>query len=131
MFRTFLLSTILMLLTGCYNTYQPLEARNSTLTQGNVQLNLKVGRTTKADVLDKFGAPNITTRNGSGKEVWTYQRAGQVSQSESSIKGLNVIFIGSSRSNTGFESSSRMITLIIEFNENDIVTDFRSRSSNF
>lgn len=120
-----------MLLTGCYNTYQPLEARNSTLTQGNVQLNLKVGRTTKADVLDKFGAPNITTRNGSGKEVWTYQRAGQVSQSESSIKGLNVIFIGSSRSNTGFESSSRMITLIIEFNENDIVTDFRSRSSNF
>ena len=52
----------------------PVDQRNSALTQGNVQLSLRVGETSKADVLDKFGSPNITTRDASGSEVWSYQR---------------------------------------------------------
>lgn len=47
----------------------PVDQRNSALTQGNVQLNLKVGETSKAEVLEKFGSPNITTRDASGSEV--------------------------------------------------------------
>ena len=58
----------------------PVDQRNSALTQGNVQLNLQVGKTTKADVLEKFGSPNITTRDGAGQEVWSYQRMATVSQ---------------------------------------------------
>ena len=55
-------------------TQPPLSQSNNPLTQGNVQLTLKKGVTKKLEVLEKFGAPNITTRDSSGMEVWTYQR---------------------------------------------------------
>ena len=126
----FLLSA-LILTTSCVTTSTPLSDKNSQLTQGNVQMNLIVGETTKAQVIENFGSPNITTRDGSGKEVWTYQRAAQVSQSSSKSGYWNIIIAGQSGAASGFESSSKMITLIIKFDENDIVYDFKSRESSF
>jgi outer membrane protein assembly factor BamE (lipoprotein component of BamABCDE complex) len=120
-----------VLLIGCMNTPTPVSDRNSDLTQGNVQMNLIVGQTRKADVLEKFGSPNITTRDGSGREVWTYQRQAQVAQSSSKSGYWTVILAGQSSSSAGFESSSRMITLIIKFDDKDVVVDFNSRTSNF
>jgi outer membrane protein assembly factor BamE (lipoprotein component of BamABCDE complex) len=119
-----------IMLVGCRSP-QPLTERNSQLTQGNVQMNLVVGKTTKAEVLEHFGAPNITTRDGAGREVWSYQRAGQATQSSSQSGYWTILFTGQSRTAAGFESSSRMITLIIKFDSSDVVTDFRSRTSNF
>lgn len=127
----FLIMAIGLSLGGCATTSQPVTQRNSQLTQGNVQMNLVVGKTTKAEVLESFGAPNITTRDGSGREVWTYQRAAQASQSSSQSGYWTIIFGGQSSNTSGFESSSQMITLIIKFDKNDVVTDFRSRTSNF
>lgn len=118
-------------LCACVTPHQPLTERNSQLTQGNVQMNLAVGKTTKAEVLEKFGSPNITTRDGAGREVWSYQREAQVAQSSSQSGYWTVILAGQSSSAAGFETSSRMITLIIKFDDKDIVTDFRSRTSNF
>tara|TARA_E500000178_G_scaffold355261_1_gene427242 strand:+ start:221 stop:625 length:405 start_codon:yes stop_codon:yes gene_type:complete len=130
--RNFLItSTVSMFLISCVSAPQPLSDRNNQLTQGNVQLNLKVGLTSKAQVIDKFGAPNVTTRDGSGKEVWTYQRQAQVSQASAASGGWTILLSGQSTNAAGFESSSRMITLIIKFDTNDIVSDFRSRASNF
>ena len=119
-----------LFLVGCKTT-EPLSSKNSNLTQGNVQMNLLVGETTKVEVLENFGSPNVTTRDASGQEVWSYQRAAQVAQSTTSEGYWTIIFAGQSKTATGFESSSRMITLIIKFDENDVVTDFRSRESNF
>jgi outer membrane protein assembly factor BamE (lipoprotein component of BamABCDE complex) len=119
-----------LFLVGCKTT-EPLSSKNSNLTQGNVQMNLQVGETTKVEVLENFGSPNVTTRDASGQEVWSYQRAAQVAQSTTSEGYWTIIFAGQSKTATGFESSSRMITLIIKFDENDVVTDFRSRESNF
>ena len=116
---------------GCVPPPQPLAERNSALTQGNIQMNLVVGQTTKAQVLEGFGAPNITTRDGSGREVWTYQRAAQVSQSSNRSGYWTIILAGQNSSASGFESSSRMFTLIIKFDNRDVVTDFRSRTSEF
>ena len=120
-----------LLLMGCVTTPHPLTDRNSQLTQGNVQLSLRVGATTKAEVLENFGSPNVTTRDGKGREVWTYQRSAQVAQSSSQSGYWTIILGGQSGQSSGFESSSRMITLIIKFDENDVVTDFNSRTSNF
>jgi outer membrane protein assembly factor BamE (lipoprotein component of BamABCDE complex) len=120
-----------LILPGCVPAPQPLTERNAALTQGNIQMRLAVGQTTKAEVLETFGAPNITTRDGSGREVWTYQRAAQVSQSSSRSGYWTVILGGQSSSASGFESGSRMITLIIKFDSSDVVTDFRSRTSDF
>lgn len=129
MSKIFAIISILFLV-GCKTT-EPLSSKNSNLTQGNVQMNLQVGETTKVEVLENFGSPNVTTRDASGQEVWSYQRAAQVAQSTTSEGYWTIIFAGQSKTATGFESSSRMITLIIKFDENDVVTDFRSRESNF
>lgn len=127
-----------LVVSGCV-AVQPVTDRNSTLTQGNVQMNLVVGQTSKAAVLETFGAPNVTTRKGDETEVWTYQRSARVAQSRSQ-SGLWTIILTGSRgagggglgtSSSGLETSSRMITLIIEFDANDVVSDFRSRESNF
>ena len=123
--------TSILLLTGCVTAPEPLTKKNSELTQGMVQMNLEVGKTTKAEVVETFGAPNITTRDGNGNEVWTYQRQAQVNQSSSNSGFIFVIIAGKSSSASGFESSSRMMTLIIKFDNEDIVTDFKSRESNF
>ena len=120
-----------ILLTGCVTAPEPLTKKNSELTQGMVQMNLEVGKTTKSDVIETFGAPNITTRDSSGNEVWIYQRQAQVSQSSSSSGFIFVIIAGKSAEASGFETSSRMMTLIIKFDGNDIVSDFKSRESNF
>ena len=120
-----------ILLIGCVTAPEPLTKKNSELTQGMVQMNLEVGETTKSDVIETFGAPNITTRDSSGNEVWTYQRQAQVSQSSSSSGFIFVIIAGKSAEASGFETSSKMMTLIIKFDGNDIVTDFKSRESNF
>lgn len=128
-------------LTGCVAQHsQPVTERDSALTQGNVQMNVVVGQTTKADVLDTFGAPNVTTRSGDGEEVRSYQRAARVSQSSSRSGLWNVMLFPGARgaggalgtsSSTGFETGSRMITLIIKFDANDVVADFNSRSATF
>lgn len=126
------LALSLALLAGCATAPPaPVDARNSILTQGNVQMNLKVGITTKADVLNTFGSPNITTRDASGEEVWSYQRQATVSQSSDSANYWSIFLTGESRSAAGFSQSSRMMTLIITFNKNDVVSDFRSRTSDF
>ena len=117
-------------LTAC-TTIQPVTDRNSQLTQGNVQLNLIVGETTKSEIIEVFGGPNVTTRDGEGREVWTYQRSAQVAQSSSKYGYWTIILAGGTGSSSGFESSSRMITLIIKFNSDDLVSDFSSRASNF
>ena len=130
--RTHLVALIAISMIGCTATpSQPVTTRNSQLTHGNVQMNIKVGDTTQTEILEVFGAPNITTIDGSGKEVWTYQRSAQVSQSSSSSNYWTVVLIGGDNSASGLESSSRMITLIIKFNENKVVSDFSSRTSNF
>ncbi len=128
----FFLFLCLAVLNGCVpqQNLQPVTTRNSELTHGNVQLNLKVGETTKAEVLDVFGAPNITTVDAKGLEVWSYQRAATAQQSTSNSQAWTILIAGGTQSASGFEKSSRMITLIIKFDKN-VVYDFRSRASNF
>ena len=126
-----LILVVCAVLGGCVTPPQPVTERNSQLTQGNVQMNLTIGHTTKSQVIESFGSPNITTRDGAGREVWTYQRSAQVSQSSNQSGAWSVILAGKSTEAAGFESTSRMITLIIKFDNNDVVADFKSRTSTF
>jgi outer membrane protein assembly factor BamE (lipoprotein component of BamABCDE complex) len=117
---------------------KPVTTRNSELTHGNVQLNLKLGETSQTEVLEVFGAPNITSIDGTGQEVWTYQRSATVSQFTSS-KGFWTVLLtgeagllgGQSQDASGLEQTQRTMTLIIKFDDRKTVSDFRSRSSEF
>jgi outer membrane protein assembly factor BamE (lipoprotein component of BamABCDE complex) len=115
----------------------------NSLTHGQVQLTLKVGQTRQLEVVETFGSPNITTVDGSGQEVWIYHRHATVEQTES--KGFSIgllagavggavgggVGAGYGKSKTGFEQSTRQMTLIIKFDAGKVVSDFKSRSSSF
>lgn len=133
MLKTSLVFLVLIgFLSACAQTPPaPVTTRNSALTHGNVQMNLEVGRTSQTEVLEVFGAPNITSIDASGQEVWTYQRHATVSQSSSSSSYWTIILAGGRSGAAGFEQTQRTITLIIKFDSNGVVSDFRSRSSNF
>jgi hypothetical protein len=118
------------------------ETKNN-LTHGTVQMNLKVNETTQLQVVEAFGAPNITTIDGSGQEVWIYNRHATVSESKEKGFSIGMLFGGVggavgggagggfNSSKSGFEESTRQMTLIIKFGSNKVVSDFKSRSSSF
>lgn len=111
----------------------------NTLTHGMVQMTLRVGETTQADVLETFGAPNITTIDATGSEMWVYHRHATVTKDSSggfSI-GLGIAggdgggLLGIGKKKSKSETTQRTMTLIIKFNDDAVVSDFRSRSSSF
>jgi hypothetical protein len=115
----------------------------NTLTQGMVQMTLRVGETTQAQILETFGAPNITSMDASGSEMWVYDRHATVTNDSSggfSI-GLGLLAggdgvgggggLGFGKRKSKSETSTRTMTLIIKFNSNKVVSDFKSRSSSF
>ena len=104
------------------------------LTTGQVQLTLKKDSTTQTEVLEAFGAPNLVTLNSDSEEVWTYQKNATVAKSNSSSVYGTVILFGASSKTSGFEQSSRTMTLIIKFREINgvkVVSSFTSRASSF
>lgn len=115
----------------------------NTLTHGMVQLNLRVGQTTQYQVLEAFGAPNITTMDGDQQEVWVYDRHATVTSDSSGgfsiglgvggggggVGALGGLGFGKKKSKS--ESTQRTMTLVIKFDRAKVVSDFRSRSSSF
>ena len=119
-------------LTGCMTNATKTEELNRTpFTHGNVQINLVKDVTTQSEVLEVFGPPNVATINSDGLEVWSYQKNSQVSKSTQSSGNVNVIIFGGSSSSTGFETTSRTMTLILKFDEDKVLREFNSMSSNF
>lgn len=110
----------------------PVDQRNSALTSGNVSMNLIVGQTNQAEVLEKFGSPNIVTMDGQRNEVWSYQRHATVAQAGGNSNYWTVVLFGGGQYAEGFQQTQRTITLIIKFDpKTKIVSDFSSRTSDF
>lgn len=121
------------LFSGCATT-QSVESANtkpSPFTHGNVQLTIKKGITTQAELLENFGPPNIATIDSSGNEIWTYQKHATVAKSSESNAYGTIILFGVSGGTSGFEQSSRTMTLIIKFDETKKVSDFKSMTTSF
>ena len=118
------LFALFFLIYGCASV-QPVQKGN--LTAGMVKTTIIKGETIQNDILEVFGAPNIITKNKSGNEVWTYEKM-SVESGSSEVYGTAII-VGGKGSRTS--SSSRTFTLMIEFNDNDVVKDYSYRSSAF
>ena len=118
---------------GCQSNSSPQAPPASTnnLSHGAVQLRLKKGVTTQNDVVEAFGAPNIATRDGDGREVWTYRRHATVSSTSGKDAYFNILVFGTSDSANSAETSTRSMTLIVKFDEQAKVVDFRSMETSF
>ena len=133
MIRKILVLVAASTLAGCATNATNMEstAPNSPFTHGNVQLTLKNGVTTQAEVLEKFGAPNVATIDSEGNEVWTYQKNATVSKANVNSAYGTVILFGGSSTSSGFEQSSRTMTMILKFDASKKIIDFRSMTTSF
>ena len=103
------------------------SVQKSNLTAGMAKTKITKGQTTQTQILEIFGSPNIITKNKSGNEVWTYDK---VSVEKDDTAGyLNVVVAGISKS--GSSSSARTFTMMIEFDDNEVVKDYSYRSAAF
>lgn len=114
------------MLGGCHTT----SSNKNNLTIGLVQQNIKKG-ITKAQVTEILGSPNIITSDTNGGEVWVYDRISTETNANSSMSGLNLILVNLGKSGSSVSSTQKTLTVIIKFNQNDIVVDFSYKTSTF
>jgi outer membrane protein assembly factor BamE (lipoprotein component of BamABCDE complex) len=136
LFKIILLS---LLLGSCATQYHKdqVEDKNSKLTLGNVQQNIKVGMS-GAEVARVMGSPNMVTKDGDDAEVWIYDKISTVTaNSSSSVLGVGGIIGGSvgvgGLGTYGGSASSRnqkTLTVIIKLKD-DKVTKVDYNASSF
>ena len=123
------------------------SAQKDPLSYGTVTSKVKKGETTQEEIVQLFGAPNITTVNTSGEEVWVYDRISSASeQNGSSEAGRFGSFFGLDRvigkeatgqatahaSSTQTSTfSSRTLTVIVNFDLAKKVRDYSARATQF
>lgn len=82
--------------------------------------------TTQAEVIEVFGPPDLVTHRDD-VQIWTYDKIRY--DIEQSQGYFTVLIAGGGGSRTRSSSTSTM--LIVYFNQNDIVTDYRMHLSRF
>lgn len=119
-----ILTTLTIISCGSYKYGENAEAtQKSNLTFGVVKSKIQKGSTTQAEILQIFGSPNLTTKNKSNNEVWSYNK-----MSVQEKAGKTDFFAGTKASAS---SASQSFDLIITFDENDIVKDYSVISTSF
>jgi len=127
---------------GCSATHHAEDVRAADdvgrVTVGTVQKEVRIGMSA-ADVAAVLGSPNIVSTDEARREVWIYDKiSSDVTYSRSSGSVVGLIF-GSSGGGAGVgsqsagsaSSSQRTLTVIIKFDENNLVRDFSYHTSRF
>lgn len=114
------------------------QARPSAITPGAAKKHIKPGETTQAEVIEVFGTPNIITRKH-GTEMWVYDK---VSSKQTSV-AFGIGGFGGGAGSGGFgggglaggvgssERSETTVMLIIYYDENDVVRDYKISQTKF
>ncbi len=140
-------------LTSCKTSPPPLPGggQRSNLTPGMVNKYVKKGETPQTDIYTVFGPPNIIMTDQDGREVWTYDvqstsrtaadtsRSGSVGAGVGAggmagnvpIGGVAAGGGGGSRSTSTGQTSSTTFTLMITFDDQKVVQDYRMLSTQF
>ncbi len=126
---------------------RPIAAAPAELSFGSVKRHLRIGVSTQAEVLRRFGAPNNMTLSGDGREIWVYDQirtemeTNGASQSAGGGIGFgalagNALFgaafgIGEAKSKSSLISSTKTLTVILEFDENHVLVDLAVREGRY
>lgn len=136
------IATMWLLLGGCTTNWQePPPAEHSKiqrdpLSYGAVTAKVRKDETTQEEIMRLFGAPNITTMNKNGEEVWMYDRISSTTQSDgwseaqrfSTFFGLKTF---SAKQSSRRGSTTSTLTVIITFDPNKRVKDYSTRATQF
>jgi outer membrane protein assembly factor BamE (lipoprotein component of BamABCDE complex) len=142
--------TTILLLTGCMSAHQHYQqthgAQERQMTVGTVQKEIRKGMSA-AEVAEALGSPNIVTTDADSREVWIYDKIStDVTYSDDSGSLLVALFTGGpigggvgggfgsgnySRSAGATSRTQRTLTVVIKFDEQNIVRDFAYHASKF
>ena len=123
--KHFKLLTIVLFISSLLGCTHGVEESNN-LTVGTVQKEIKNGMS-GAEVASALGSPNIVSTDDDGNEVWIYDKISS-SVSTSSTYGTLILIGGSNRRRN---SQQKTLTVIINFDENKRVKDFKYHTSRF
>lgn len=118
---TALAAVLIILLAGCA---APPHASN--LTPGMAKRTIVKGLTTQLEVMEVFGPPDLVTHRDD-QEVWTYDKIRNEVRMSNDVLALIVYARTGQRS----YSSSTSTMLIVYFDANDIVQDYRLNTTRF
>ena len=129
------------LLVGCTAQQHVKDVRAEDadrVTVGTVQKEIRLGMS-GADVATVLGSPNVVTTDTERRETWVYDKmATEVAYSKSGGSIVGLIFGGSggglgvgSSSSGATSTTQRTLTVVIKFDENQLVRDFSYHSSSF
>jgi len=120
-----LAGVVVLGLTGCMTSSSD-EAAKSNLTPGVVKMKIAKGSTRQAEILEVFGPPDMVTHKDD-QQIWTYDKTSYDYEKQSGY--LTVLLAGTGGDRV--RSSSRSTILIIYFDQNDTVIDYRMNSTKF
>lgn len=119
------------------------QAAESALSYGMVTGSVERNKSTQLDLLKLFGAPNITTTDSDGQEVWVYDQISTTTQSQgwSESDRFQQFFsagvVGGGRSGSASKqgnsrsSTTRTLTVVVTFNEDKTVKEYSARATKF
>lgn len=128
MFLSVICFLSIIMLGGCQSTNN--NSSKNNLTVGLVQQNIKKG-ITKDQVVETLGSPNIITSDGNGGETWVYDKISTETNASRSMSGLGLILLNWGKNGSSVSSTQKTLTVIIKFNQNNVVVDFNYRTSTF
>ncbi len=113
--------------------------KRDPVTSGFAKKYIVKGETTQQEIIEIFGAPNIVTRATGRSENWTYDRVSFQSSGKSGglvVLGGAIIGSGLAGGSAGYggyseTSASRTVTLVIYFDDNEIVSDYSIIETHF
>jgi len=114
------------------------QTQSSAITPGGTKKHIHPGVTTQAEIIEIFGTPNVITRKDAS-EMWVYDKVS--SRQTSAVFGIGGVGGGAGTGGLGggglgggvgsTERSETTVMLIVYFNENDVVRDYKISQTKF
>lgn len=129
------LGVILVLLwSGCMSASEHrAEVQDNSgdrVTVGTVQKEIKIGMPA-SDVATVLGSPNLVTTDEKRREVWIYDKISTEVTISKDVGVGSLFLLGYSRASGASSQSQRTLTVVIKFDESNVVRDFAYHTSRF
>jgi F0F1-type ATP synthase membrane subunit c/vacuolar-type H+-ATPase subunit K len=141
----FVLNTLSGCISGAAHSRDLGSAQERSMTLGLVQKHLRKGQS-QADVATFLGSPNLVTMDRNDNETWVYDKIATEASYSASGLGLGAGALGAgvaqslalggyggsySRNAGAASSTQRTLTVVIKFDQNNVVESFSYHSSKF
>lgn len=126
----YLLLSISFLFISC-SAPQTYDTQKSNLSVGTIKKGIIENKTTQTEIIEMFGSPNLITTSSEGTEVWSYNKSSYDGSASSKNSGLWLLLASSSSSSVVSTSSTASLDLIIKFNKNQTVKEYKVISSKY